>query len=161
MGVVLARPIVLIPHLFRLSDMINFRKDYLPPLVHHLDPTSGIKAKSLICGLHQPERMASSGLDDCDTHFFYGTYFARWKHHMIDHIRVKGPKFWWVVISGLTHVLDHKNLTKAQKVLFELDSDAYLFLMDAFDVSLGGTYHETFTRRVLAPPAGVRVEGQP
>jgi hypothetical protein len=27
----LARPIVLIPHLFRLADAINFRKDYSPP----------------------------------------------------------------------------------------------------------------------------------
>jgi hypothetical protein len=60
----------------------------------------------------------------------------------------KGPKFWWVVTSGLTHVLDHKNLTKAQKVLFELDSDAYLFLMDAlsfklfYKVNHKGTAHE-------------------
>ena len=51
---------------------------------------------------------------------------------MIDHIRAKGPKFWWV----LTHVLDHKNLTKAQKVLFELDADAYLYLMDALSFEL-------------------------
>ena len=92
--------------------------------------------------------MASSGLDDCDTHIFYGTHFARSKHHMLDHIRTKGPKFWWVVTSGLTHVLDHKNLTKAQKVLFELDSDAYLFLMDAlsfelfYKVNHKGTAHE-------------------
>ena len=48
---------------------------------------------------------------------------------MLDHFHAKGPKFWWVVTSGLTHVLDHKNITKAQKVLFELDSDAYLFLI--------------------------------
>jgi hypothetical protein len=27
----LARPIVLIPHLFRFADAINFRKDYSPP----------------------------------------------------------------------------------------------------------------------------------
>ena len=27
----MARPIVLIPHLFRLADVINFRKDYSPP----------------------------------------------------------------------------------------------------------------------------------
>ena len=59
----------------------------------------------------------SSGLDDCDTHIFDGTHFASGKHHMLDHIRAKGPKFWWVVTSGLTHVLDHKNLTKTQKVL--------------------------------------------
>ena len=67
---------------------------------------------------------------------------------MLDHFRAKGPKFWWVVTSGLTHVLDHKNLTKAQKVLFELDSDAYLFLMDAlsfelfYKVNHKGTAHE-------------------
>ena len=49
---------------------------------------------------------------------------------------VKRPKFWWVVTSSLTHVLDHKNLTKAQKVLFEVDFDAYLFLMDALSFEL-------------------------
>ena len=37
----MARPIVLIPYLFRLTGAIIFRKDYsLPPLVLHLDPTS-------------------------------------------------------------------------------------------------------------------------
>ena len=36
-----------------------------------------------------------------------------------------------------------------------------LSLMDAFNVSFGGTYHETFMRRVMAPPAGVRVGGRP
>ena len=35
-----------------------------------------------------------------------------------------------------------------------------LSLVDAFDVSLGGTCHETFMRGVMAPPARVRVEGQ-
>ena len=34
-----------------------------------------------------------------------------------------------------------------------------LSLMDAFDVPLGGTYHETFMRRVMAPAARVRVRG--
>ena len=34
-----------------------------------------------------------------------------------------------------------------------------LFLVDAFDVSPEGTCHETFTRGVMAPPAGVRVGG--
>jgi hypothetical protein len=38
-GVVLARPIVLIPHLSRLAGVFNFRKDYSPLLVRHLDPT--------------------------------------------------------------------------------------------------------------------------
>jgi hypothetical protein len=67
---------------------------------------------------------------------------------MLDHIRAKGPKFWWVVTSGLTHVLDHKNLIKAQKVLFELDANAFLYLIDAlsfemFDrVNHRGTAHE-------------------
>jgi hypothetical protein len=55
---------------------------------------------------------------------------------MLDHFHAKGHKFWWVVTSGLSHVLDHKNLTKAQKVLFELDFDAYLFLMDALSFEL-------------------------
>ena len=32
--------------------------------------------------------------------------------------------------------------------------------MDAFDVSLGGTCHETFSRGVMTPPAGVRVGGR-
>jgi hypothetical protein len=92
--------------------------------------------------------MASSGIDDCHMHIFYGTNFAQWKNHMLDHICVKGPKFWWIVTSGLTHVLDHKNLTKAQKVLFELDSNAYLFLInglsfEVFDrVNHKGTTHE-------------------
>ena len=33
-------------------------------------------------------------------------------------------------------------------------------LMDAFDVPLRGTYHETFMRGVMAPPTGVRVGGR-
>ena len=35
-----------------------------------------------------------------------------------------------------------------------------LFLMDAFDVSLGGTRHETLMRGVMAPPVGVRAGGR-
>ena len=49
--------------------------------------------------------MASSGLDVCETHIFYGTNFALWKNHMLDHFRANGPKFWWIVTSGLTHVM--------------------------------------------------------
>ena len=37
---VLARPIVLIPHLFRLASAFIFRKDYSLHLVRHLDPTA-------------------------------------------------------------------------------------------------------------------------
>ena len=55
---------------------------------------------------------------------------------MLDHFRAKGPKFWWVVTSGLTHVLDHRNLTKAQRVLYEFDAHAYYFLMDALSFDL-------------------------
>ncbi|KAG0550260.1 hypothetical protein BDA96_01G324300 [Sorghum bicolor] len=80
--------------------------------------------------------MASSGIDDCETHIFDGTNFALWKNHMLDHFRAKGPKFWWVVTNGLTHNLDHKNLTKAQKVLFELDCEAYCYLMRSLSFEL-------------------------
>ena len=67
---------------------------------------------------------------------------------MLDHFRAKGPKFWWVVTSGLTHVLDHRNLTKSPRVLYELDAHVCCFLMDAlsFDlmkqVNIMGTAHE-------------------
>ena len=55
---------------------------------------------------------------------------------MFDHFRAKGPKFWWIVTSGLTHVLDHRNLTKAQRVLYELDAHACCYLMDALNFDL-------------------------
>ncbi|OQU84832.1 hypothetical protein SORBI_3004G130948 [Sorghum bicolor] len=80
--------------------------------------------------------MASSGIDDCETHIFAGTNFALWKNHMLDHFRAKGPKFWCIVTNGLTHNLDHKNLTKAQKVLFELDCEAYCYLMKSLSFEL-------------------------
>ena len=134
----MARLIVLILHLFWLAGAIVFRKDYFTPprLVRHLDPSIGIGARSLICGLYRPERMASSGIDDCETHIFAGTNFALWKNHMLDHFRAKGPKFWCIVTNGLTHNLDHKNLTKAQKVLFELDCEAYCYLMKSLSFEL-------------------------
>ena len=37
--------------------------------------------------------MASNGLDVCETQIFYGTNFALWKNHMLDHFHAKGPKF--------------------------------------------------------------------
>ena len=55
---------------------------------------------------------------------------------MLDHFSAKGPKFWWIVTSGLTHVLDHRNLTKAQRVLYELDAHACCYLMDALSFDL-------------------------
>ena len=51
-------------------------------------------------------------------------------------------------MNGISHVLDHKNLTKAQRVLFELDAHAYCFLKDAlsleiyYRVDCKGTAHE-------------------
>ena len=39
----MARPIVLILHLFRLADAIKFKKGlFTPPIVRHLDPIVGI-----------------------------------------------------------------------------------------------------------------------
>ena len=55
---------------------------------------------------------------------------------MLDHFRAKGPKIWWIVTSGLTHILDHRNLTKAQRVLFDLDVHACYYLMDALSFEL-------------------------
>jgi hypothetical protein len=65
------------------------------------------------------------------THIFDGTHFARWKRHMPDHFRAMGSKFWWIIVVSLTHVLDHRNMTQAQKVCFELDAHAYCYLMVA------------------------------
>ena len=51
-------------------------------------------------------------------------------------------------MNGISHVLDHKNLTKAQRVLFELDAHAYCFIMDAlsleifYRVDCKGTAHD-------------------
>ena len=55
---------------------------------------------------------------------------------MLDHFHAKEPKFWWVVTNGLTHNLDHKNLTKAHKVLFELDYEAYDYLIESLSFEL-------------------------
>ena len=112
----MVRPIVLIPHLFWLAAAIIFRKDYSPPpLVRHLDLTSGIRVRSLICGLHQPERMANFGLDvGCGTYIFDGTHYARWKRHMLDHFHYLGPKAWWIIVVGFSRdALDKDNLTQA------------------------------------------------
>ena len=64
---------------------------------------------------------------------------------MFDNFHAKRPKFWWIVTSGLTQVLDHRNLTKAQLVLFELDAHACCYLMDAlsFDFMKMINYVET------------------
>jgi hypothetical protein len=42
----------------------------------------------------------------------------------------------WMVMNGISHVLDHKNLTKAQRVCFELDAHAYWFIMDALSLEV-------------------------
>jgi hypothetical protein len=83
--------------------------------------------------------MVTSGLDDAclsDTHIFDGTHFSRWKHHMLDHFRAMGPKVWWVVTRSLNFFMDHRNLTKTQKVLFDLDINAYSYLLDALSFEL-------------------------
>ena len=80
--------------------------------------------------------MAISAIEGCHSHIFYDTNFAWWKNHMLDNFRAKGPKFWWMVMNGISHVLDHKNLTKAQRVLFELDAHAYCFIMDALSLEV-------------------------
>ena len=64
--------------------------------------------------------MATYELDVECPYTFDGTHFARWKNCMLDHFHAKGPKFWWMVMNGISHVLDHKNLTKAQ--MFALNS---------------------------------------
>ena len=43
----MARPIVLIPHLFRLAGAFNFRNNYSPPLIRHLDPTPSKQIEKL------------------------------------------------------------------------------------------------------------------
>jgi hypothetical protein len=68
---------------------------------------------------------------------------------MLDHTRAKGPKFWWVITSGLTHELDHKNLTKAQKVLFDLDTKAFLYLTDAMSLDMFDRVNHKGTAHVL------------
>ena len=55
---------------------------------------------------------------------------------MLDHFHTKGPMFWGIVTSGLTHVLNHRNLTKAQRVLYELDAHACCYLTDALSFDL-------------------------
>ena len=87
-----------------------------PPLVRHLDPTRGIRARSLICSLYRPERMVTYGLDvDCP-HIFYGTHFARWKNRMICNFKFIWPQMWWMVDVGFSHVLDEDNLTQAREM---------------------------------------------
>ena len=48
------------------------------------------------------------------THIFDGTYFARWKHHMLDHFRAMGSKEWWIIVVGFSRdALDKRNLAQA------------------------------------------------
>ena len=45
-------------------------------------------------------------------------------------------------------------------LVIEVVRSSSLFFVDAFDMSLGGTCHEAFTRGVMAPPAGVKARGR-
>ena len=85
--------------------------------------------------------MANFRLDvECDTHF-YGTHFARWKHHMLDHFRAMGSKEWWIIVVGFScDALDKRNLTQAQKDCLQLDTCAQYYLTCAL--------HEDIFRRV-------------
>ena len=120
----MARPIVLILYLSRLASTINFRKDYSPPLVRHLDLTSGIRARSLICSLHRPERMAAYALDVECPYTFDSTHFERWKIWMTYNFKFICPQMWWIVDVGLSHVLNENNLTQAQEKCLDLDIQA-------------------------------------
>ena len=94
------------------------------PSSRYLDPKSGIRAKSLICGLYRPERMATYGPDvDCP-HIFDGTHFAPWKNWMTCNFKFISPQMWWIVDVGFSHALDKKNATKAQKKCLHIDCQA-------------------------------------
>ena len=124
MGVVLARPIVLFLLLFWLAGAFSFRKDYSPPLVRHLDPKCGIRAWSLIYGLHRPERMANYELDVECPHIFEGTHFARWRNWMTCNVKFISPQMWWIIDVGFPHAIDRKDATQAQKKCLHLDCQA-------------------------------------
>ena len=61
--------------------------------------------------------MANFGLEVvCDSHIFYGTHYARWKRHMLDHFCDLSPKAWWIIVVGFSRdALDKDNLTQAQE----------------------------------------------
>jgi hypothetical protein len=83
--------------------------------------------------------MMTSWLDvECDTHFFDGTHYAWWKHHMLDHFHALSPKFWWIVVVGFTHVLDESNLTQAQEDCLTLDAQTLCFLTNALKGEIFG-----------------------
>ena len=74
--------------------------------------------------------MANFGLEVvCDSHIFYGTHYARWKRHMLDHFRELGPKAWWIIVVGFSRdALDKDNLTQAQEDCLQLDHRALYYL---------------------------------
>ena len=92
---------------------LNLKRTIHPPLVRHLDPTRGIGAWSLICGLHQPERMANYGLDVVCPHIFDFTHFARWRNWMTCNFKFISPQMWWIIDVGFSHAIDRKNATQA------------------------------------------------
>ena len=74
----------------------------------------------------------------CDSHIFDGTHYARWKHHMLDHFRALGSKFWWIIAVGFTRALDESNLTQAQEDCQTLDAQALYFLTNALKDEMFG-----------------------
>jgi hypothetical protein len=101
-----------------LAIVISFRKDYSPPLVRHLDPTSGIGAWfSHLVVLTDPRVswMATKGLEvTCEPHIFYGTHFAQWKTCMSHYFHTIDAKLWWIISVGFYKPFDEntKDLTQ-------------------------------------------------
>jgi hypothetical protein len=72
-------------------------------------------------------------------HIFYGTNFARWKNHMLDHFRALGPKFWWIIVVGFTLDLEENdNLTQVQEDCLTLDAQAQCYLTNALKDEIFG-----------------------
>jgi hypothetical protein len=72
-------------------------------------------------------------------HIFYGTNFARWKNHMLDHFRALGPKFLWIVVVGFTHDLEENdNLTQVQEDCLTLNAQAQCYLTNALKDEIFG-----------------------
>ena len=103
-----------------LETLWGYNRD-TPPLVCHLDPTRGIRARSLICGLHRPKRMMAYGQDVECPYTFDGTHFVWWKNWMTCNFKSISPQMWWIVDVGFSRALNENNATQAQKKCLHLD----------------------------------------
>ena len=114
-----------------LAIVISFRKDYSPPpLVRHLDPTSGIRAWfSHLVVLTDPRVswMATKGLEvTCEPHIFDGTHFAQWKTCMSHYFHTIDVKLWWIISVGFYKPFDEntKDLTQEKEKCLHLEHQA-------------------------------------